>query len=260
MTDNRDWSTLYKAGGIAALLAVFVFRRNLGAELMLLANFVPGVPETLPVDATGWFALLHQHPLIGLTLLEVFDLVEYALVGLIFLAVCVALWRGNRGAALMATAGGWAGIMAYFTSNQSFTMLSLSQRYAVAATETQRTFLAAGEALLAWNNPGALYQGAGIYVSMFLVPLAGLVFSWVMLRSNVFNKATAVTGLIANSVILGYFIVLAFAPSLLALPFVLSAPFRVTWYFLIALRLFKLGKEAGQGGVQTCGPLPRVRA
>lgn len=97
MTHDRDWATLYKVAGIAALLAVFVFRRNLGAELTLLAGLLPGVPKTLPVDAAGWFVLLHQYPLVGLTLLEVFDLVEYALVGLIFLAVCVALWQVNRG-------------------------------------------------------------------------------------------------------------------------------------------------------------------
>ena len=89
MSYNQGWTALYKTGGITALLAVFVFRRNLGAELMLLGNFgLPGIPEAIPKDATGWFSLLHQHPLIGLTLLEVFDLVEYFLVGILFLAVC----------------------------------------------------------------------------------------------------------------------------------------------------------------------------
>ena len=41
---------LYGLGAIAALLAVFVFRRNLGAELALLHSFgfIP-VPEMLPV-------------------------------------------------------------------------------------------------------------------------------------------------------------------------------------------------------------------
>ena len=42
------WKPLYLTGGIAALLAVFVFRRNLGAELSLLAmlGMVDGVPTT----------------------------------------------------------------------------------------------------------------------------------------------------------------------------------------------------------------------
>jgi hypothetical protein len=78
---------------------------------------------------------------------------------------------------------------------------------------------------------------------MFLVPLAGLIMSLVMLRGLIFNKATAWVGILANGLILGYFPVLAFAPAMLVLPFVLSAPLRVTWYFMLALRLFKLGKD-----------------
>jgi hypothetical protein len=123
-------------------------------------------------------------------------------------------------------------------------MLSLSENYAASTTDAQRaTFQAAGEALLAVNNPGALHQGTGIYLSLFLVLLAGLMMSVVMLRSNVFSKVTAVTGILANGFGLGYFIVLAFAPTILALPFVLSAPFRVIWYFLIARKLFQLRKD-----------------
>ena len=241
-----SWKLLFNGGGIAALLAVFVFRRNLGAELMLLRGLFPAVPAALPADAAGWFALLQQYPFVGLTLLEVFDLVEYALVGAVFLAVCVALWKVNRSAMLVATVLGWAGIIAYFASNQAFALLALSEHYAAAASDLQRvSYLAAGEALLAIDNPGVLSQGTGISVCMFLVPLAGLIMSLVMLRGPIFNKAAAVTGILANALILCYFPVLAFAPSLLVFPFVLSAPMRVTWYFLIALKLFKLGKDAG---------------
>ena len=102
-------------------------------------------------------------------------------------------------------------------------------------------FLAAGEALLAINNPGAIYQGTGIYLSLLLVLLAGLIISIVMLRSSIFSKATACVGILANVFGLGYFIALAFAPAILALPPVISAPFRVIWYILIARRLFQLG-------------------
>jgi hypothetical protein len=240
---NSGWKALYKLGGVAAVLAVFVFRRNLGAELTALRGFWPSVvPETLPVNVAGWYELLQRNPLVGLTLLEAFDLVEYALVGLIFLAVCVALWQVSRSAMLVATASGLAGIIVYFSSNQAFTLLALSEHYAAAASEAQRVlYLAAGEASLAIYNPVAFLQGTGIYLSMFLVPLAGLIYSLVMLRSNVFNKATAVIGILANGIILTYFLFLAFAPTWLVIPFVLSAPFRVAWYFLIAIKLFKLG-------------------
>jgi hypothetical protein len=242
---DSTWKPLYQIGGIAALLAVFVFRRNLGAELMGLGELgLLAVPETMPSGAAEWFTLLQRNTLVGLTLLNVFDLVEYALVGLMFLAVCAALRQANRSTMLIATVCGLVGIAVYFASNQAFAMLALSERYAAATTDAQRAMLlAAGESLLAINNPGALHQGTGIYACLFLVSLAGLMISTVMLQSTVFSKTTAVTGILANGVILTYFPVLAFAPAMLVLPFVISAPFRVIWYFLVARKLFQLRKD-----------------
>jgi hypothetical protein len=239
-SENSAWKSLYRIGGIAALLAVFVFRRNLGAELWAFNGFgLFTVPETMPARAAEWFALLQSDSFVGLTLLNIFDLVEYALLGLIFLAACAALWQTSRSATLLATVCGLAGIIVYFASNQAFAMFALSEQYAAAITEAQHAgFLAAGEALLALHE-----HGTGIYISLFLVLLAGLIISVVMLNSNVFSKATAVTGILANGFNLAYFIVLPCAPTLLALPFVLAAPFRITWYFLIVIKLFKLGKK-----------------
>lgn len=241
---HSTWKPLYPLGGIAALLAVFVFRRNLGAELMAFHGFgLFSVPDTMPISATEWFTLLHNNPFVGLALLEVFDLVEYALVGLMFLAVGVVLWQSNRTMTLLAMIGGLTGIAVYFASNQAFAMFSLSEHYATAANETQRAmFLAAGESLLAIQNPGVLHQGTGIYASLLLVLLAGLLISIVMLQSDVFSRTTALTGILANGFMLTYYIALVFAPALLVLPFVISAPFRVIWYFLIAMKLSRLAK------------------
>ncbi len=68
-TEDAAWRALYITGGVAALLAVFVFRRNLGAELALLSNFgiISGVPKTPLTSAIDWFNLLHENRLIGLT-------------------------------------------------------------------------------------------------------------------------------------------------------------------------------------------------
>lgn len=243
------WKPLYLIGGIAALLAVFVFRRNLGAELSLLAmlGIVDGVPTTPLTSAGDWFRLFRENRLVGLTFLNFFDLVEYALLGLVFLALYAALRRNSPSAMLIATTAGLIGITVYFASNQALAMLALSERYAAAASEVQRSaYLAAGETLLAVNNPDSIYQGAGIYVSLFLVLLAGLIVSAVMLRSDAFGKATAIVGILANGIGLCYFLTLAFLPAIYWLPHPISAPFRVIWYFLIALKLFRLARQPGQ--------------
>jgi hypothetical protein len=244
-TTDSAWKGLYRIGGAAILIAVVIFRRNFGAEMMGFRGFgIFGVPATPPSSAIDWFTLLQNNRFVGLALLDAVDIVNYALVGLMFLALYGALRQANRGAVTVATAFGLAGMAVYFASNQAFAMLSLSDQYAAATSDAQRSaLLAAGQALLAIHNPGAIYQGLGIYMSLLLVALAGLIASIVMLRGSVFGKTTAWMGIAANGLVLGYFVTLAFAPALRAVPHVISAPFRVIWYILIARRLFQLGSS-----------------
>ncbi len=230
--------SLYIIGGIAALVAVVIFRRFFAVEMITFNGFgIFEVPQNEPATAFEWFTLLERNRIVGLILLGLVDLINYALVGLIFLAVYGALRKVNEIAMGLAIILSMIGISVYFASNQALSFLYLSQQYQAATSDAQRSiYLSAGEAL------SANIQGTGWYVSLFLIYLAGLIISVVMQQSNVFNKATAWTGILANSFGLVYFIMLVFAPTISWLPPALSAPFRVIWYILIAGKLFQLGK------------------
>jgi hypothetical protein len=238
--DIRDnsWKAHYITGGVAALLAVLVFRRFLAVELMTFNGFgIFDVPPREPATALEWFALLEGNKVVGLILLGIVDLINYVLVGLIFLAVFGALRKVNEIAMGLAIILSMISLSVYFASNQALSYLYLSQQFQAATSDTQRSiYLGAGEALL------ANIQGTGWYISLFLIYLAGLLISVVMLKSNIFNKATAWVGILANSFGLLLFPALIFAPAIIWLPPSLSAPFRVTWYVLIAGKLFQLGK------------------
>jgi hypothetical protein len=235
-SSNDRWQPLYFLAGVAALVAVVVFRRHFGAELMLLMDLgIIGMEP--PTGAYDWFALLQDRPFLGLILLDLFDIVNYLLVGLIFLALYGALRRANQVAMTIAAACDLVGIAVHLASNQVFALLALSDQYAAADTNAMRTgFLAAGEALLAIHNPG------GVHLSLFLVALAGLIASVVMLRSRVFGRATATVGVVANSLVLTYYVALPLVPDVAFLFPSASAPFRLAWYVLIARRLFQLGR------------------
>ncbi len=239
---EAGWKALYLAGGIAALAAVFIFRRNWGVELMTFSGFgIFNVPEQWPATTLVWFELLQSDKYIGLSLLGLYDLIEYTLVGLIFLALYGALRRANRGALLFALACGLIGITVYLNSSPAFDMLALSERYAQATLAEERDLiLAAGEALLAHNNPAGPYHGSGYYTSLFLVLVGGLTFSIIMLRSDVFGKWAAISGILTNGAYLFLFPLLVFAPGIIWLPPSFAALFRVVWYILIAVRLFRL--------------------
>ena len=236
---------LYKAGAAAALLAALVFRRNLDAEWMLLRGngMINAGSSTPPTNVIDWFTLLQNNKLLGLTLLNLFDLVNYALVGLLFLALLAALRRASQPWIVLAAALGFVGVIEYFTTNQAFTMLTLSNQYAAAPTEAQRAILlAAGQAILAIHG-NAIYLGSGIYLSFLLVSVAGLIISTVMLRSSIFSKGIAYIGILANGFGLGYYIVLPFAPGLVFIPLCISAIFLLLWYLRVGCRLWALGSQ-----------------
>jgi hypothetical protein len=248
------WNGLYKVGSVAAWVAVLIFRRWLGAEFLFFRGMgiIRAGPKALPSTVLEWFTLLQAHRLIGLILLNAFDIVNYALVGLIFLGLYAALGRTHRSSMIAATALGFLGVAVYIASNHAFSMLSLSDQYVAATRDAQRsTLLAAGQALLAIQNPNAIGQAS---LSFFLVTLAGLIISIVMLRNRVFSKATAYTGILANAFGLGYPFGVAFAPRTVVFPLVAlslsaSACFLVIWYVLIARRLWQLGRGGSEAGM-----------
>ena len=242
-TTDSAWKSLYRIGGAAALIAGVVFRRNLGVEIALFSA------QKQPDTVIDWFALLQSNRLLGLAYLNIFDIVNYALVALMFLALYVVLRRVNKSHMAIAATLGFLGIAVYFASNTAFSLLSLSDQYAAATTEAQRTpLLAAGQAMLTLNrfsSPGA-HPGSGGYLSLLLVATAGTISSVVMLRSNVFRRATAYLGILANALDLAYCIAFAFAPTavgeLLAVLFIPAAGFLfMIWHILVGWRLFQLG-------------------
>ena len=247
--EDFAWKGLFRLGGIAALTAGLIFRRNLGAELTLLkeSGIITAGPMTPPATVPAWFTLLQSNPLVGLTWLNVFDLVNYALVGLMFLALLAALRRTSQSSMVIATALGLVGIAIYFASNQVFTLLSLSHQYAAATTSAQRVLLlAGGQALLAINR----FNSLSGYLSLLLIAVAGLLTSIVMLRSKVFNRTTAFVGILASAFDLAYCLAVVCVPAvdgeLLAVCFIPAAGlFLMIWHILIGRRLYQLGRLAG---------------
>ncbi|MBN1965390.1 MAG: DUF4386 family protein [Anaerolineae bacterium] len=243
MTSNSasNRQMLYRFGALIAVVAALGFRRNIAAELSLFTGRVA------PNTAEEWFALLQDNRLLGLAYLNLFDVVNYALLGLLFLVLYVALKRSAEGFMIIAASFGVVGAAVYFASNQALAMLSLSDQYAAATTDAGRAiFLAAGEALLAINNPGAVAQGVGIHLSLLSITLAGLLISLVMQRSGSFNRLTAYLGIVAHVLVLGYFVALIFAPDLTWLPHTLAAIPIVVWELLIAWRLWGLARVETQ--------------
>jgi hypothetical protein len=243
-SSDADWQSLYKVSGVAALMAGVLFRRNIAAEISLFnADKAPGT-------VSDWFALLQSNRLLGLAYLHIFDVVNYLLVSLMFLALYIVLRRVNKSYMTIATTLAFLGIVVYLATNTAFSMLSLSDQYAAATTDVQRSqLLAAGQALLAVNrfSSSNAHPGAGGYISLLLIAGAGLITSIVMRRSDLFNRATAYVGILASALDLAYCSAFVLIPAvdseLLAISFIPAAGlFLMIWHIMVGWKLYKLGK------------------
>lgn len=244
---DASWKSLCRVGGAAALAAGILFRRNIAAEIGLLSTPPP------PTTVGEWFALLQSNRLLALAYLNVLDLVNYALVALVLLALYAALRRTARSVMTIAAAAGLLGVAVYLSSNTALSMLALGEQYAAATAESQQAaLLAAGQALLALNRFGAAgsHPGTAGYISLFFVAAAGLLISLVMLRSALFNRATAYVGILAGGLDLAYCLAFALVPvdgELLALLFIPAAGlFWMLWHVLVGWRLCRLGRPEGK--------------
>jgi hypothetical protein len=185
-----------------------------------------------PNTVIGWFTLFHENALVGLIDMDLLLIVDYVLMLMVFLALWAAIRRANESLMVIALALQLVATATYFASTVAFEMLSLSNQYATATTDAERTiFLAAGQAML------ATWQGTAFDISYVLGAVALLIVSVVMLRSHLFSKANGYAGMLAG--------VLALVPAsagmvglLLSL---MSLPPTAIWLLLTAQRLFKLG-------------------
>lgn len=227
--DSPDRS-LYKLGGTAAGIAA----------VLILGELIGLIFYPQPGTVRDWFLLFQQNRLIGLLDFWGLEVPLYVMLTLVFLTLYAALRTTNAGRMLIALTFALLGSGVFLATNNPFAMLSLSDQYAAATTEAERsTFLAAGQAVLVNTNQRAV---GGFNLGLFLVSAAGLIVSAVMLQSAVFSSRTAYAGLLAHGLsIADYFREALTSSALVALLVILpNALLLILWYVLVSRRLLQL--------------------
>jgi hypothetical protein len=126
--------------------------------------------------------------------------------------------------------------MCFIAARPVFEMLYLSNGYAAAETDAQRAiFLAAGEAKV------ATFHGTAFYINYVLGSITGLIISLVMLKTNIFSRATAYVRIASSVFDFGLFV-----PIIGMFFAIFSMVFLVAWNIMIARRLFQLGKDSAK--------------
>jgi hypothetical protein len=174
----QKWAGLIRVGAWAALAGVVLIVVQMGIYLV----WPP--PETV----AGNFEILVANPVRGLLALDVLYVISNLLAYLVYLALAVVLWRVSPSAVVIALAFGTLGMAAYMASPRPVEMLSLARAYAEADADAQAALLATGEGML------ATWMGTAFDVYYLSNLVALLVLVVLMLRSDVFSRATAVWG------------------------------------------------------------------
>jgi len=213
-----SWRTLYRAAGVAALTTAVL------VPIQLAVFMAYPFPETV----TGWFQLLQDNPLAGLVDLDLLLVVDNVLLVVIALALYVALRPTSPSVTTMATGLWLLAVVLFIASNPSLELLALSDRFAAATSQAQRSAaVAAGEALLAgWD---------AFQVGYVLGQLAGIMIGLVMLRSALFGRAVPYTLIAGNVVGFGLYL-----PTVGLTVSAFSGLVLWAWYLLVARRFFRL--------------------
>jgi hypothetical protein len=229
------WPSLYKLGGIAALLGVLVALTDIGLTFLPLGAEQPGT-----MTAVDWFHLFQSNWFFGLRNL---GLLPNILTLLLMLPLFLSLYvvhQQNQPLAALAMILVVVGTAIYLANNAAFPMWALSTKYAQASDDAQRSlFAAAGEAILARGEdftPGA-------FLGFALTEMATIVMSAAMLRGRIFSQAAACAGLVGGVLLTLFTVWATFIPSGYALSMVLAmigGLSSIVWYVLTARKLFQL--------------------
>jgi hypothetical protein len=235
-TKDMEWKSIFRIGGVSALLVTAFFL----IDMIALVAFSP-YPET----ANGWFLLLQNNRIIGLLSLDIFVLAGFPLCYPLFFALYGALRQVNRIHLMLATILAFAGLAIVISTDKTYALISMSDRFAAATTDARKSqLLAAGEAILSASN------GTGVNVASLFLEGAALIISIIMLRGGIFGRVTAYAGILGHGLDLARILINLVLVPLTSLAlfstigFVLLAiggPLQLIWYALTGRKLLQLG-------------------
>jgi hypothetical protein len=241
--ESTQWKALYRTGAVAPLIALVLY----SSQFVLLAFGDP-----FPATAEDWFALLERSKLLGLWYLNALDIVSFVLLGIMFLALYVALRRIRPSWMLIAIYVALLGVVVFVVPRVlMLSVVTFSDLHAAATTEAQRTMY-----LTAWETLSQVSTATPQTLGFLFMAVAGLIMSIVILRSQSFGKPVALSKAAGYVGIVGFLVALAnytswiMAPSIAAMLMPINGMLWLVWWLMMSVGLFRLaqatsGQEMG---------------
>ncbi len=234
MVDIRQYGSnlsnqiLYWLGGLVSMVLILYC-----IATMLVIKFIGAPPQTI----VEIFSLLNTNKLEGLLRLDILTVFLIPLYYLLFYSIYIALKRTNNELLTFSTVLIFIGLTLFLASPSVFSYFHLSEQYALATTDLQKNqLLAAGEAI----RSSDIWHGTSALIGGILLQTGALIVSFLMLKSNVFSKLIAYTGIFIFGLDLIHILIGFIQPEVSNILMVIAGTFYLLWFLLIGIRLFKL--------------------
>ena len=228
--DSTKKTIFYLGGAVCMILIAY------SLATLLVMTLIGGPPQTIQ----ECFAMLQQSKINGLLRLDILTVFIIPLYYLLFYSLYVSLKNTDHALVTISTILTFAGVTLFLATPSAFSYLYLSDRFSTVTSELEKNnLIAAGEAILAsdmWHGTGAIIGGLLLQTGAFLI-------SVIMLKTNIFNKTTAITGIVTHGLDLLHIIIGFFLPAIGNILMFIAGPLYLLWFPLVGIRLFKLGKS-----------------
>ena len=223
-TTDEKWKDLYKIGGISFILitALVLFA--------IIAYFIwPYSPDNNSTEEI--LSILASDKIGGLISLDLIMLITIIIYIFPILSLYVALKHVNESYALIALVFGLMAVVTVITARPLVEISILSDKFTNATSEINRNkYLSSAESFR------LMFDGTAWVLQTFFLLISGLISSFLMLRSEMFNNKIAWIGIISSLIGLCFWI-----PKIgIALLF-LNTILTIVWCPLVARVFIKYG-------------------
>lgn len=193
-----------------------------------------------PLTAEESFSILRENTLKGLLRLDLFTVFVIPLYYLLFFSLYTLLKEADPTVMIFSIILAFAGTTLFLSAPSVFSYLDLSNKYAAAVTDEQKSMLlAACEAVISSD----IWHGTAPRLGGLMMQTGWVLISIVMLKDQLFSKFTAVTGIVTHGLDLFHIIIGFFLPAAGDIVMFVAGPLYLLWFPLVGARLIKLSSR-----------------
>ena len=193
------------------------------AAAVLLFDIVYGSAgiDKLPATADAIFSHFKKGLFSGLYHLDFINAVLCTVSLPLYFSLALIHKKQGHDTALLAAALYFCGTAVFLACNSALPMAELSNRYSGAASAGESNMiLAAAEAVLVKGR----HSGPGIFPAMLLQSSGSILISFIMLKSRIIGRKTALAGVIGNPLLLVYVFLVSFFPETGSIAMIFALP------------------------------------